>query len=94
LDHAPDRLIGLRIYASGILEANGQNPPPMSLAPVFNEIIALSPDDSLALWNLGLIAVAEGRPDEARRAWTRLLAKTPEGTPERSRLVDRIKHLP
>lgn len=94
LDYAPDRLTGLRGYAGGIIEASGANPPPAALEPILKEILVLAPDDAPALWNSGLVAVAQGRPAEARQYWTRLLGLTPTGTPEHARLTERIKALP
>lgn len=94
LDYAPDRLTGLRGYAGGIIEASGANPPPAALEPILKEILALAPDDAPALWNYGLVAVAQGRPAEAKQSWSRLLALTPPGTAEHARLTERIKALP
>ena len=94
LDHAPDRLTGLRGFAGGIIEATGSGQPPITLEPVLREILSLAPEDAPALWNLGLMAVAQGRPAEARVAWSKLLSVTPSGTPEHGRLTERIKSLP
>lgn len=94
LDYAPDRLTGLRGYAGGVIEASGANPPPAALEPILKEILSLAPDDAPALWNYGLVAIAQGRPAEAKQSWTRLLAQTPAGTPEHARLTERIKALP
>lgn len=94
LDYAPDRLTGLRGYAGGIIEASGANPPPATLEPILKEILSLAPDDAPALWNYGLVAIAQGRPAEAKQSWTRLLGLTPTGTPEHARLTERIKALP
>jgi len=94
LDYAPDRLTGLRGYAGGIIEAAGANPPPSALEPILKEILQLAPDDAPALWNYGLVAIAQGRPAEAKQSWTRLLGQTPTGTPEHARLAERIKALP
>ena len=42
-----------------------------------------TPDAPEVLWYLGIVAVREGHPDEARQHWTQLIAKLPEGGEDR-----------
>ena len=47
---------------------------------VLQHIQATDPDEPLVLWYLGMAAVQDGHPDEARGYWSKLLTKLPAGS--------------
>ena len=55
--------------------------PPRAVA-LLREVAKTSPDAPEVLWYLGVVAVRDGHPDEARKDWTKLLAVLPADSAE------------
>ena len=55
--------------------------PPRAVA-LLHEAAKATPDAPEVLWYLGVVAVHDGHPDEARQAWTKLLAALPADSEE------------
>jgi cytochrome c-type biogenesis protein CcmH len=71
----------IKLQAVGALLARLQPKdamPPRAVA-LLREAATVAPDAPEVLWYLGIVAVREGHPDDARQHWTRLIAKLPAG---------------
>jgi cytochrome c-type biogenesis protein CcmH len=81
-------------YAEAIIAAggNGDQPPPLA-AVLLREVLEAEPQNSQALWYVGLSEAASGRPEVARDLWTRLLAQLPADAPERKEVEQRLAGL-
>lgn len=67
---------------------------PDDVADIMRRVLAMDPDNALALWFVGVAAADSGRPAEAREHWQRLLARLEPGTPQHAELQSRIDALP
>ncbi len=91
---APDDRDVLSAYADALVAgSDGQHLPP-ALLPVLHRLLALDANDLRALWFLGVQAVNDSRPAEARALWTRLLAQLDPGTPEHEAVQRHLSALP
>jgi cytochrome c-type biogenesis protein CcmH len=81
-------------YAEAIIAGggNGDQPPPLA-AVLLREVLEAEPQNSQALWYVGLSEAASGRPEAARDLWTRLLAQLPADAPERKEVEQRLAGL-
>lgn len=81
-------------YAEAIIAAggNGDQAPPLA-AVLLREVLEAEPQNSQALWYVGLAEAASGRPEAARDLWTRLLAQLPANAPERKEVEQRLAGL-
>ncbi len=81
-------------YAEAIIAASGHEdqPPPLA-AVLLREVLEAEPQNSQALWYVGLAEAAAGRPQAARDLWTRLLAQLPADAPERKEVEQRLAGL-
>ena len=81
-------------YAAAIIAAgsNGDQLPPLA-AVLLREVLEAEPQNSQALWYVGLSEAASGRPEAARDLWTRLLAQLPADAPERKEVEQRLAGL-
>jgi cytochrome c-type biogenesis protein CcmH len=59
--------------------------PPRVLA-LLKHVEATHPDEPLVLWYLGMAAVQDAHPDQARQYWSTLLTKIPPGS-EDARMI-------
>jgi len=53
---------------------------PPRVIGLLKHVEAADPEQPLVLWYLGMAAVQEAHPDEARRYWGQLLTKLPSGS--------------
>ena len=92
---APSRLDVQLDYAGSLIE--GRNDLAKNLPAEFPEAVkrirTLDPANPLGLFYAGVVARAEGRPDEAKALWEKVLALMPEGSPERQQLQHEIDTL-
>jgi cytochrome c-type biogenesis protein CcmH len=81
-------------YAEAIIAAAGgtDQPPPLA-AVLLREVLEAEPQNSEALWYVGLAEAASGRPQAARDLWTRLLTQLPANAPERKEVEQRLAKL-
>ena len=91
---APDDLETLRAYADALTEAALPEPPPADAVAVYQRILALAPDDAVALWLTGLAAAEDGDSTTARARWERLLALLQPGTDEHAAVRAALDTLP
>ncbi|MSP51021.1 MAG: c-type cytochrome biogenesis protein CcmI [Alphaproteobacteria bacterium] len=69
-------------YAAALLEARPPGAPfPVPAITVFNQILALNPENAGALYYLGLAEAEAGRIDAARARWRQLLPRLEPGSP-------------
>ena len=77
---APEDPEVLGAYADALMDtAAGRELRPEFIA-VMDQLLALDPNDTRALWFLGAKALADNRPDEATALWQRLLGQLEPGT--------------
>ena len=92
---APSRLDVQLDYAGALIQ--GRDDLAKTLPAEFPEAVkrirTLDPENPLGLFYAGVVARAEGRPDEARALWEKVLALMPEGSPERQQLQREIDTL-
>jgi cytochrome c-type biogenesis protein CcmH len=92
---APSRLDVQLDYAGALIQ--GRDDLAKNLPAEFPEAVkrirTLDPENPLGLFYAGVVARAEGRPDEAKALWEKVLALTPEGSPERQQLQREIDSL-
>jgi cytochrome c-type biogenesis protein CcmH len=92
---APSRLDVQLDYAGALVQGRpdlAKNLPAEFPAAV-KRIRTLDPENPLGLFYAGVVARAEGRPDEAKALWEKVLALMPEGSPERQQLQREIETL-
>ena len=68
-------------------------PLPAAAVKIFDQILALDKNSTVALWHLGLAAAEAGRRDQARDLWGRLLALIPAGNSDRAAVRQAIDSL-
>jgi len=90
---APDRLDAQTAFAAAAAAKAEQGPLPAEFEATVARIQKLAPDNPLALYCTGLIAVAHGDKAAARSAWQKLLPLMPTGSPQRQQLEARIAAL-
>jgi cytochrome c-type biogenesis protein CcmH len=92
---APARLDVQLDYAGALIQ--GRTDLAKNLPAAFPEAVkrirTLDPGNPLGLFYAGVVARAEGRPDEAKALWEKVLALMPEGSPERQQLQREIETL-
>ena len=92
---APSRIDVQIDYAGALIQGRGDLTK--DLPPEFPEAVkrirTLDPENPLGIFYSGVVARAEGRPDEARALWQKVLALMPEGSPEREQLQQQIDNL-
>ena len=92
---APSRIDVQIDYAGALIQ--GRSDLTKDLPPEFPEAVkrirTLDPENPLGIFYSGVVARAEGRPDEARALWQKVLALMPEGSPEREQLQQQIDNL-
>ena len=92
---APSRLDVQLDYAGALIQ--GRDDLAKTLPAEFPEAVkrirTLDPENPLGLFYAGVVARAEGRPDEAKALWEKVLALMPEGSPERQQLQREIDTL-
>lgn len=92
---APSRLDVQLDYAGALVQGRGDlaTNMPAELPDAVKRIRTLDPANPLGMFYAGVVARAEGRPDEARALWEKVLALMPEGAPERVQLQREIDSL-
>ncbi len=92
---APARLDVQLDYAGALIQ--GRDDLAKTLPAEFPEAVkrirTLDPENPLGLFYAGVVARAEGRPDEAKTLWEKVLALMPEDSPERHQLQREIDTL-
>jgi cytochrome c-type biogenesis protein CcmH len=92
---APSRLDVQLDYAGALIQGRTDlaKTLPAELPEAVKRIRTLDPENPLGLFYAGVVARAEGRPDEAKALWKKVLALMPEGSPERQQLQREIDTL-
>ncbi len=92
---APSRLDVQLDYAGALIQGRTDlaKTVPAELPEAVKRIRTLDPANPLGLFYAGVVARAEGRPDEAKALWEKVLALMPEGSPERQQLQREIETL-
>jgi cytochrome c-type biogenesis protein CcmH len=75
-------------------EAPAEGPLGAELVGVMERLAAADPSSLSAMWFLGVHAMEEGRPADARRLWGTLLERLPPGSPEHEAVRSRLEALP
>ncbi len=83
---APSRLDVQLDYAGALIQGRTDlaKTVPAELPEAVKRIRTLDPANPLGLFYAGVVARAEGRPDEAKALWEKVLALMPEGSPSAS----------
>jgi cytochrome c-type biogenesis protein CcmH len=66
---------------------------PAEFPDAVKRIRTLDPENPLGMFYAGMVARAEGRPDEAKALWEKVLSQIPEGSAERQQLQREIDTL-
>ncbi|MBA4099378.1 MAG: c-type cytochrome biogenesis protein CcmI [Rhodospirillum sp.] len=92
---APSRLDVQLDYAGALIQGRTDlaKAVPAELPEAVKRIRTLDPENPLGLFYAGVVARAEGRPDEAKALWEKVLALMPEGSTERQQLQREIDTL-
>jgi cytochrome c-type biogenesis protein CcmH len=92
---APSRLDVQLDYAGALLQGRGDltRDLPAEFPETVKRIRTLDPENPLGLYYAGVVARAEGRPEETKALWEKVLALMPEGAPEREQLQRQIDNL-
>jgi cytochrome c-type biogenesis protein CcmH len=92
---APSRLDVQLDYAGALIQGRTDlaKSVPAEFPEAVKRIRTLDPENPLGLFYAGVVARAEGRPDEAKALWEKVLALMPEGSPERQQLQREIDTL-
>ena len=92
---APSRLDVQLDYAGALIQGRTDlaKTVPAEFPEAVKRIRTLDPANPLGLFYAGVVARAEGRPDEAKALWEKVLALMPEGSPERQQLQREIETL-
>ena len=92
---APARLDVQLDYAGALIQGRGdlaKNLPP-EFPETVKRIRTLDPENPLGMFYAGVVARAEGRPEEAKALWQKVLALMPEDAAERQQLQREIDNL-
>jgi len=92
---APSRLDVQLDYAGALIQGRTDlaKTVPAEFPEAVKRIRTLDPANPLGLFYAGVVARAEGRPDEAKALWEKILALMPEGSQERQQLQHEIDTL-
>jgi cytochrome c-type biogenesis protein CcmH len=92
---APSRLDVQLDYAGALIQGRTDlaKTVPAEFPEAVKRIRTLDPENPLGLFYAGVVARAEGRPEEAKALWEKVLALMPEGSPERQQLQHEIDTL-
>jgi cytochrome c-type biogenesis protein CcmH len=94
----PDDPEVIKGYASSLLRppAKGSDLPeiPDEAAELYAKALVLQPSDPEPLWYLGIRALQEGKPAEARQRWQQLLAELDPRHPDYAQISQRLRKLP
>ena len=92
---APSRLDVQLDYAGALIQGRTDlaKTVPAEFPEAVKRIRTLDPANPLGLFYAGVVARAEGRPDEAKALWEKVLALMPEGSQERQQLQHEIDTL-
>jgi cytochrome c-type biogenesis protein CcmH len=92
---APSRIDVQLDYAGALIQGRPDlaNALPTEFPEAVKRIRTLDPENPLGLFYAGVVARAEGRPDEAKALWGKVLALMPEGAAERQQLQHEIDSL-
>ena len=92
---APSRLDVQLDYAGALIQGRPDlaKTLPAEFPDAVKRIRTLDPENPLGLFYAGVVARAEGRPDEAKALWEKVLALMPAGSPERQQLQREIDTL-
>jgi cytochrome c-type biogenesis protein CcmH len=92
---APSRIDVQLDYAGALIQGRPDlaNALPTEFPEAVKRIRTLDPENPLGLFYAGVVARAEGRPDEAKALWEKVLALMPEGAAERQQLQHEIDSL-
>src|SRR5688572_28046905 len=92
---APSRLDVQLDYAGALIQGRADlaKTLPAEFPEAVKRIRTLDPANPLGLFYAGVVARAEGRPDEAKALWEKVLALMPEGSAERQQLQREIDTL-
>lgn len=92
---APSRLDVQLDYAGALIQGRPDlaKAVPAELPDAVKRIRTLDPENPLGMFYAGVVARAEGRPDEAKALWEKVLALMPEGAAERQQLQREIDTL-
>jgi cytochrome c-type biogenesis protein CcmH len=73
--------------------APGNKLPPRVIG-LLKRVEAADPEQPLVLWYLGMAAMQDAHPDEARRYWSQLLTKLPSGSEDARMIQSALEALP
>lgn len=92
---APSRLDVQLDYAGALIQGRPDlaKAVPAEFPDAVKRIRTLDPENPLGLFYAGVVARADGRPDEAKALWEKVMALMPEGAPERAQLQREIDTL-
>jgi cytochrome c-type biogenesis protein CcmH len=93
---APDDPAILAAWADALLAAQDADEPAVlsdTFVEVMEKLYALDPTSLRALWFLGVKALQDGEPAEARGHWETLLAQLDEGSEEYALIEQRLQDL-
>lgn len=62
-------------------------------AELYGKVASIAPDDPEPWWYLGIRALQEGRPDEARSSWGKVLTRLDPSRPEYAAIKQRLDQL-
>jgi cytochrome c-type biogenesis protein CcmH len=90
----PDDLAAQQDYADALLAAAPDDQLVPAAEQQMRRVLALDPQNPLALFYLGQVAAAAGDAATARTHWQRLLAQVPASAPERAQIQRLLDQLP
>jgi cytochrome c-type biogenesis protein CcmH len=90
----PDDLEAQQDYADALLATAPDDRLVPAVEQQMRRVLALDPQNPLALFYLGQVAAAEGDAATARTHWQRLLAQVPASAPERAQIQRLLDQLP
>jgi cytochrome c-type biogenesis protein CcmH len=89
----PDDVDLKQQYADAIVTASGSDDPAETATTLFRQVLGADPQNSEALWYVGIAEAKAGHEQNAHDLWTRLLAQLPANAPIRQQVQDRIAGL-
>jgi cytochrome c-type biogenesis protein CcmH len=92
---APSRIDVQLDYAGALIQGRADlaHTLPAEFPGAVKRIRTLDPENPLGLFYAGVVARAEGRPEEAKALWQKVLGLMPEGSSERQQLQREIDNL-